>query len=143
VSSLSAAVAQLGLVRSVRPTSFLAILAIAIPLCSCSRSDDSYVWAELPHAISPSGWCVAYLQEAKQPPTSGWSAVLLDLDRGKCSATAVEFHQVSVPLKMQWLDPTTLEISYPKDVSPVWPCDTSEHVVDCAGRRVRVVLLRI
>jgi hypothetical protein len=117
------------------------MFAMAIPLVSCSKSDDNYVWAELPHAISPSGWCVAYIQEAKTTPGSEWSAVLLDIDKGKCSAKAVEFHQVSVPLKMRWLDSTSLEISYPKDVSPA--CDTPEQLVECAGRRVRVVLVRI
>ena len=134
--------AYLFLVRSVQPRLFSPMLAIALLLLSCGRPDDSFEWAEKPHAISSSGWCVAYLQEAKQVSPPGWSAVLLDLDRGKCSATAVEFHQVSVPLKMQWRDPTTLEISFPKEVSPIWPCDTSEHFVDCVGRRVHVVLLR-
>ena len=127
-----------------RLAAFSTMLAIGIPLGSCGRPDDSYVWAELPHAISPSGWCVAYVQEAKAPSPSEWSAVLLDLDRGKCSATALEFRHAKVPLKIRWLDSTTLEIRYPKDVSPDWPCDdASEHLVECAGRSVRVVLLRI
>ena len=127
-----------------RPPSFLAVLVIAAPLISCD-DDDSFEWASKPHAISPSGWCVAYVQENTSPSSSGWSAVLLDLksaDRHQCCATAVEFHRTGVPLEMRWLDPTTLEVRYPKDISPYWPCDVSEHVAQCIGRSVRVVLVQ-
>jgi hypothetical protein len=67
------------------------------------------------------------------------AAVLLDLDRGKGCATAIEFHRAGVPLKMQWLGPATLEIQYPKEVALTCSDDAAEHVVECNGRRVRVV----
>jgi hypothetical protein len=141
------AVAALVLVRSMRLHAFPTVLAIATTLVSCDE-DHSYIWADKPHSVSPSGWAVAYVQEAKEPSPAGWSAVLLDLRgsdrRSQCCATAIEFHQTSLPLKMQWLDPTTLEVRYPKDASPIWPCDdVSEHDVGCVGRNVRVVLVRI
>jgi len=127
-----------------RLRSHLALFGIAALFASCDEDDDSYEWRAKPHAVSPSGWCVAYVQEAKDPSLSGWSAVLLDLkgpDRGQCSATAVEFHRTGVPLEMRWLDPTTLEVRYPKGISPYWPCDVLEHVAQCVGRSVRVVLV--
>ena len=126
-----------------RLRAFTAMLGIATAHVSCDRWDD-HVWAELPHAISPSGWCVAYIQTARESSPSAHSTVLLDLDRGTCCAIAVEFPDASVPLKMRWLDANTLEIRYPKEASPVWPCDdAAENVVECVGRSVRVVLLRI
>ena len=76
--------------------------------------------------------------KAKDASGSEWSAVLLDFDRGKCSASAIEFQRRGLSLEMQWLDPTTLEIRYPKDVSPTCDDDASEHFLECDGLRVRV-----
>jgi len=119
------------------------MLALPLFLVSCGRPDDSFEWAEKPHAISSSGWCVAYVQEAKDASGSEWTAVLLDFDRGKCSGTAIQFQRIGLSLKMHWLDPTTLEVHYPKDVSPTCDTDASEHFVECDGFRVRVVPSKI
>ena len=121
-----------------RPRSFFVLSAIAVLLASCDEDFGPSEWGALQHVISPSGWCIAYVQVDTK---SGRTTVLLDLNRAKCgSAVAADFRQASVPLTMQWIDGTTLKISYPKDVSLVFPCDAFEHIVKCTDRSVRVVL---
>ena len=134
---------RLILVRSVKLLSYFVVLAVPCLVTSC---DDDDIWAGKPHVTSPSGWCVAFVQENSSPSPSGWSAVLLDFRNShfrQCCHTAVEFRRAGVPLKMRWLDPTTLEIRYPQDTPLYWPGEVSEHVAECVGRRVRVVLVKI
>jgi hypothetical protein len=124
---------------------YVAMLATATLLVSCEE-DYSFEWTSKPHATSPSGWCTAFVQENSSASPSGWSAVLLDfkgVSRPQCSGGAVDFQQSGIPIEMRWLDPTTLEVRYPKEVTPFWPCNVSEHVVECDGRRVRVLLVKI
>ena len=115
-------------------------------LISCDE-DYSYEWKWKPHATSPSGWCTAFVQENRTESPSGWSAVQLAIrgvDRSFCSGGAVDFPQAGVPVEMHWLDPTTLEVRYPKEIVPNLPCPyVPEHIVECAGRRVRVILVKI
>ena len=66
------------------------------------------------------------------------------VDGRHCSGGFVEFHRTGVPLEMHWLDSETLEVRYPKEIKPSWPCDdVSEHISECGGRRVRMVLVKI
>ena len=117
----------------------LRLLVVTLLLSACDERDDSFEWAAKPHAVSPSGWCVAYVQENPKPDPAGWSAVLLDLDQGRGSVVAVEFHQRGLPLEMRWLSPDTLEVRYPRTAQPSCPAYAAERVVEFVGRRVHIV----
>jgi hypothetical protein len=125
---------------------YVAMSTIAIFVVSCEE-DYSYEWKWKPHATSPSGWCTAYVQKGISSSRPGWSAVELfiqGVDRRPCSGGAVDFRHTDVPVEMRWLDQTTLEVRYPKEITPSWPCpDVPEHVVECGGRRIRVLLVKI
>ena len=121
------------------------MMAVAMVLGSCDDDEDSFVWASKPHAVSPEGWCVAYEQEDTSPSPTGSSAVWLNIKNTywrQCSHLAIQFRRTSVPLEMHWMDSTTLEIRYQKDVPVYWPCDVSENIAECAGRKIRIVFVK-
>jgi len=88
------------------------------------------------HAPSPSGWCKAYVFDYEHT----YSQVILEFDGGRCGSGAVTAWADHVPLHLQWLDATTLEVQYPNAVR--MERNASGEVLQCGGphRRVRVVL---
>jgi len=111
-------------------------------LVSCDE-DDSFEWADKLHAVSPSGSYVAYVQEAKEPLPLGSSEVWVHFRENGGGAHVIGFRGTGVPLKLRWLGPTTLEVRYPKDVSPLCDDDAVDHVVDCFGPKIRAVVVQI
>ena len=107
-------------------------------LVACDDDEFSYVWADKVHAVSPSRAYVAYVQEEKSS-----SEVLISFHQNGCCAVAVQFPGTHLPLKLQWLDPTTLEIRYPKGTSPDCADARDHDIVDCFGPKVRTVLVQI
>jgi hypothetical protein len=122
----------------VKRRTVLAILALTLLLAACDNTfhDFSYLWADKIHADSPSGAYVAYVREQK---TS--SSVLIAFEGG--SALAMKFDGTHLPLKLRWLDSTTLQVGYPKEVRPTCDEDAVDHDVDCFGPKVRVLPVQI
>jgi hypothetical protein len=116
----------------------LAVSALTLALAACDNTfhDFSYMWADKVHADSPSGSCVAYVEE---DTTS--SSVLLVFQGG--SARTMEFSGTRLPIQLRWLDSSTLQIRYPKEIRPTCDDDAVEHVVDCFGPKVRVIPVQI
>jgi hypothetical protein len=111
--------------------------ALALAACDNTIHDFDYLWADKVHANSPSGSYVAYVQDEK---TS--SSVIIAWQSG--SAVAAQFHGTGLALKLQWRDPTTLEIHCPKDLSPIPGSDAREgEFVECHEENVRVLILQI
>ena len=113
-------------------------LSFALTACHDTLDDISFEWADKVHAMSPSHECVAFVMEEKTG-----SAVQIVFQNG-CAAIAASFRGTSLRLKLQWHDPTTLEILCPKGLSPI-PCrDAREaEIVSCHDIHVRVLLLEI
>jgi hypothetical protein len=126
---------SLDLVKS-RGIPALSVVILALAACDNTFHDFSYECADKVHAESPSGSYVAYVQEAK---TS--SSVLIAFEGG--SAGAIEFSVTHLPVELQWLDSSTLQVRYPKEVRPTCDEDSVDHVVDCFGPKVRVLPVQI
>ncbi len=120
-------------------TALLLLSTAALVLYACFDRDDSFEWMTKPHAVSSSGWCVAYMQDNHKPAPASWSAVLLDLDQGRGCAVAMGFSQSGLPIEMRWLTPDTLEVRYPRTARPRCRADANERVVELVGRRVHIV----
>jgi len=87
---------------------------------------------------SPAGWCVASVIVFDASPRSSNTQVLLSFDDGRCGSGAVSFDRANVPITVRWVDATTLEVSYPKDLVP--ERNASGEFLQCFDRRVHVIL---
>jgi hypothetical protein len=124
----------------VKSSAVVAIFALTFALEACDNDIDLNGLDKF-HVFSPSGSCVAWVQENKN---LGWTGVLINFQSG-CGHSVMEFDRTDIPIKLQWLNSTTLEIRYPKDVSPKCGHDESNQEVDCfgLGPKIRVVMVQI
>src|SRR2546430_1962214 len=93
------------------------LIVIAAALFACSKSPP-WKSRELQRVTSPAGWCVASVIVFDGSPHSSNTQVFLSFDGGKCGSGAVSFDRADVPLTLRWVDATTLEVAYPKDLVP-------------------------
>jgi protein involved in sex pheromone biosynthesis len=122
----------------VRHGTILIIAAVTLILAACDNTfhDFDYKWADKIHADSPSRSYVAYIRDEK---TS--SSLLIAFEGGE--AVAMRFNGIHLPLELQWLDSSTLQVRYPKEVRPTSDEDAADHVVDCFGPKVRILPVQI
>jgi hypothetical protein len=113
------------------------LIVIAAALFACSKSPQ-WKTRELQRVTSPAGWCVASVIVFDGSSRSSNTQVFLSFDGGKCGSGAVSFDRADVPLTLRWVDATTLEVAYPKDLVPTR--NASGEFLQCFDRKVHVIL---
>ena len=122
--------------NAVRALSLAAAILGAVATAGCDGSPVSADDSERLVVVSPAGWCKAYVADFDFG--EGTSQVLLSFDDGRCGSGAVSFRGRRVDLGLRWIDSTTLEVAYPRDVQP--ERNASGEVIQCLDRKVRVLL---
>jgi hypothetical protein len=112
------------------------LLAVVPTLTSCSPSPEFEPGARV---ASPNGWAEAYVLEWSYGPDNGRTQVMLSFDGGMCGRGSVSANGTSLGLELRWVEPTTLQVTYPESVDLEQPAGGGEDM-QCGKRKVKVIL---
>src|ERR1700694_5546719 len=115
---------------------FLAVVLLVV-FAGCRRHAGDMTTREWSRVKSPEGWCEASVVEFDWPSRAN-TQILLAFDGGRCGAGAVTFDGSHSDLELRWSDATTLEVRYPKQLTPTR--NPSGEYIQCFDRKVHVIL---
>lgn len=113
-----------------------ALLAVARSLIS--RSSPEFKAGA--RVASPNGWVEAYVLEWSYGPNNGRTQVMLSFDAGMGGCGSVSANGTSLGLELRWVEPTTLQVTYPESVVLEQPPGGAD--IQCRNRKVKVILSR-